>query len=193
MLTQKKPNDGPDRLQGAPRRRWLVGGLALAAGLGGAGLAWWTSTEPPAAKTEPVADDLALWKLQALTPTGAALDIAAFRGKPLLLNFWATWCPPCIEELPLLNRFYNQNSAKGWQVLGLAVDQATAVRSFLERRPLDFPTGMAGLGGVDLSKSLGNLSGGLPFTVVIGAKGNVLNRKMGRVTEDELTSWAALR
>ncbi|MGP1629909.1 MAG: TlpA family protein disulfide reductase, partial [Giesbergeria sp.] len=125
------------------------------------------------------------------TPDGAPLMLDAFRGKPLLLNFWATWCPPCIAELPLLNTFYRDHQARGWQVLGLAVDQPSAVRTFLARSPVDFPVGMAGLGGTELARSLGNLAGGLPFSVVFAANGKVLHRKMGQVKPQDLTDWVA--
>ena len=77
-------------------------------------------------------------------------------------------------------------------MLGLAVDQVAPVNAFLIKMPLSFPMAMAGMAGVELSKTLGNLSGGLPFTVVVGKSGDVLQRKMGRVTPDDLHSWAQL-
>ena len=123
---------------------------------------------------------------------GATGGLADYRGRWVLLNFWATWCPPCVEELPMLNAFYREHAAKGWQVLGLAIDQPSAVRKFLARIPLDFPVGLAGLGGTDLGRSLGNLTGGLPFTVVLGGDGRVLHRKMGQVTPDDLKLWSVL-
>ena len=119
--------------------------------------------------------------------------MAALRGKPVLLNFWAPWCPPCVEELPLLSSFYREQSAKGWQVLGLAVDQLVPVQRFLAKAPVPFPVALAGLRGVDISKSLGNLSGGLPFTVVLGSDGQVAHRKMCQVTPDDLRAWALLK
>ena len=67
------------------------------------------------------------------------------------------------------------------------------MRKFLARLPLDFPVGLAGLGGSELGRSLGNLTGGLPFTVVFGAEGRVLHRKMGQVTPQDLQKWVALR
>ena len=116
--------------------------------------------------------------------------MAALRGRPLLLNFWATWCPPCVEELPLLNAFYGEHRAKGWQVVGLAIDQPSNVRKFLERMPLDFPIALGGLGGTDLARGLGNEKGGLPFTVLFGANGSILKRKMGQLTAQDLQGWS---
>jgi peroxiredoxin len=92
----------------------------------------------------------------------------------------------------MLNAFYGEQRAKGWQVVGLAVDQPAAVRTFLQRLPLDFPVAMAGLGGTDLAKSLGNATGGLPFTVVVDAKGAIAHRKLGKVSADDLKQWAQL-
>lgn len=199
------------------RRRWLFGAAAVVAGMGGAGLAWWRAQAGregferslPSAALKP---DLversavtvaslpgseaqvltALWALELSTPSGAKLALAALRGKPLLLNFWATWCPPCVEELPLIDGFFRANAVNGWQVLGLAVDQLAAVSAFLVKTPVGFQVAMAGLPGIELSKSLGNLAGGLPFTVVIGSKGGILHRKMGRITPEDLQAWAAL-
>ncbi|MBX3586471.1 MAG: TlpA family protein disulfide reductase [Ramlibacter sp.] len=167
------------------RRRYLMGGVALAAGLAGAGVAWWRF-QPHA--VAPGAGE-ALWQLSFDAPTGPPLAMQSLQGRPLLINFWATWCPPCVEELPLLDRFYRANSAKGWQVLGLAIDQPTAVRSFLQKTPVSFPVGLAGLTGTDLGRSLGNLTGALPFTVVLDARGQVAQRKMGKVSPEDLQQW----
>jgi thiol-disulfide isomerase/thioredoxin len=169
------------------RRTWVA--AALAAGAAGAGVSWWR-LRPNEVLTE---SEQAFWGLSFNTPDGRqTLDLGAWRGKPLLLNFWATWCPPCVEELPLLNAFYEQHKAKGWQVLGLAVDQPASVIKFTEKLPIVFPVGMAGLAGADLSRTLGNPTGGLPYTVVFGADGVVLHRKIGKVSQQDLDQWVQL-
>jgi thiol-disulfide isomerase/thioredoxin len=117
----------------------------------------------------------------------------SFQGRPLLVNFWATWCAPCVEELPLINDFYRQNKVNGWQVLGLAVDKLTPVQAFLQKMPLDFPVGMAGLSGAEMARALGNLAGGLPFSVVVGANGTVVQRKLGRLHPQDLAAWLRLK
>ncbi|NML47961.1 TlpA family protein disulfide reductase [Ramlibacter sp. G-1-2-2] len=170
-----------------PSRRGLVAGVAAVAALAGAGIAWWRLREGDV-------DEAAvahLWTLDFRTPQGASLPMAGLKGKPLLVNFWATWCPPCVEEMPMLDAFYREHAAKGWQVIGLAVDQPSAVRTFLQRTPVTFPIGLAGLEGTELSKNLGNAVGGLPFSVVFGADGRVRQRRMGRVSPADLQAWSA--
>lgn len=169
------------------RRGWLYGAVALAAGATGAGLAWWRLRPGP---VEDTAVD-ALWGQTFERPEGGSLAMADLRGQKVLLNFWATWCAPCVEEMPLLDRFARENEASGWKVIGLAVDQAAAVRPFLTRVPVSFPIGLIGPGGIQLARSLGNNVGGLPFTVVIDADGRVRQRKMGQVTPAELSAWTA--
>ena len=170
------------------RRRLLYAGAGGVAALAGAGLGWWKF------RPADVAADAAsgLWPLSFDTPGGTTLAMQSLKGNPLLINFWATWCPPCVEELPLIDSFYRRNSGKKWQVVGLAIDQPSAVRAFLQRTPVSFPIGLAGLEGTQLGKSLGNLTGGLPFTVVLGAAGNIVQRRIGRVREEDLVQWERL-
>lgn len=169
------------------RRRWMVGAAGLAA-VAGAGVSWWRWL--PGEVQEGALPEF--WSSQYETPEGQVFALSSFKGQPLLVNFWATWCPPCIEEMPLLQDFYQTRRASGWQVLGLAVDQVQPVQAFLGRMPMDFPIGMAGLSGVALSKSLGNESGGLPFTVVFSPQGEVVHRQIGKLSADDLQRVGSL-
>lgn len=184
MMDEKLKGDGKP-----VDRRGLLATVGLLAALGGAGLAWWRFRPREVA----AAAEADFWALQLETPTGQPYALAGLRGRPLLVNFWATWCPPCIEELPLLDAFYAENSPKGWQVVGLAVDQAGSVRSFLGKHPVRFPVAMAGGAGSSLSRSLGNAGGGLPFSVIFGADGRILARKIGKVSAQDLVSWRDLK
>jgi len=175
------------------RRNLLYISAAAAAGAAGVGAAWLKYEPQKLTRGETNAVQDAFWALSFDTPDGQPRPMSNFRGKPLLLNFWATWCPPCVEELPLLDSFYQEQKAKGWQVLGLAVDQPSAVRKWLQARPLSFAVGMAGLSGTELSKSLGNLAGSLPFTAIFGASGALLHRKTGQVYKEDLAQWARLK
>ncbi len=127
-MTKTTPSDLPESAPVSPtvlpqapsatRRRLLYAGVAGAAAVGGAGLAWW-KFQPHAMEA---GAEQALWGMEFERPEGGVVALKSFSGKPLLLNFWATWCPPCVEELPMLNAFYREHAAKGWQVLGLAID-----------------------------------------------------------------------
>ena len=175
-----------------------TGTAALAAGAGWRVLQSMWGAPPagqpgaPVAGLSPGAQE-ALWALRVERPEGGELALAQLRGRPLVVNFWATWCPPCVHELPELDRFHAEFGARGWQVVGLAIDSPTAVREFLARRPLRFPVGLAGLAGTELARQLGNAAGGLPFTVVLDAQGQVARRKLGSTTYAELVGWAGGR
>lgn len=175
------------------RRNLLYTAAAATAGISGAAVAWLRYQPQNLTQVQTIAAQNALWAMSFDSPDGQPQKMSDFRGKTLLLNFWATWCPPCVEELPLLDEFYQRQKGKNWQVFGLAVDQPSAVRHWLKAKPLSFSVGMAGLSGTELSKALGNLAGSLPFTAVFGATGQLLHRKTGKITPEDLAQWASLR
>lgn len=164
------------------RRTWLVGGAALLAGVGAALWRWQEEPAQPQAMAE-------VWALKVLQPDGQMLSLASMRGKPLLLNFWATWCPPCVEELPMIDAFWRQHGANGMQVLALAVDRADAVKAFLGKHEVQMPVGILGPEGVSLAKNLGNAAGGLPFSVFLSADGKIYRQKLGKLSEKDLDQW----
>ena len=168
------------------RRAWLYGGVAAVAAIAGLGGALW-SRRGRATGGEQL--DAAFWAQRFDRPEGGELAFESLRGKPLLLNFWATWCPPCVEEMPMLDAFFRENSGNGWQVVGLAIDQPTSVRKFLTKTPVGYPIGLAGLQGTELVKNLGNTAGGLPFTLVLDAGGAVAARKTGKLEPGDLQAW----
>lgn len=184
---QVAPEPAVDTALATPARRrrgLLTAAVAGAAALAGGGLAWWRQAGPP--------DELAeLWTLHLPRPEGGELALASLRGKPLLINFWATWCAPCVREMPEIDRFHQVFGPRGWQVLGLAIDGQAPVRDFLARVKVGFPTALAGLDGTELVHRLGNPQGGLPFTVLIDAAGRLRQRKIGETSYAELAGWVA--
>ena len=160
-----------------------AGVLALGAGLG---TAWWRSRSPAVQLSDA---EQALWGVSAEGLGDTPLRMAVFQGKRVLVNFWATWCAPCVQELPMLNQFQAQHAGQGWQVLGLAIDQRAAVERFVQRVPIDFPVGIPGPSALALMRQLGNEQGGLPFTVALNPQGAVAQRKIGQLSSSDLKDW----
>ncbi len=181
-------NNNTDTVVQPQKRRLLGAAFAVGAvGLGaGAWLARRHANEP--LKGEPLPANF--WTHQFDTLEGQPLALSQHQGQPLLINFWATWCPPCVKEMPELQKFHEVNQPKGWAVIGLAIDGPTPVREFLAKTKVGFAIGLAGFGGTELATALGNDSGGLPFSVIIDRHGRLRQRKMGATHFDELTQWA---
>ena len=169
------------------RRTAVLGSAAAASLLAGVGAALWrggTSTQP-----SPAIGSADIWTLEFEAVPAATSPVRLVRGKPLLVNFWATWCVPCVTEMPLLDRFAREPATAGWRVIALAVDQRDAVRRFLLERGLQLPVALAGAAGIDLSRSLGNRLGALPFTCVFNSAGTASGQHLGAIDEARLESW----
>lgn len=109
-----------------------------------------------------------------------------WQGKTLVVNFWATWCPPCREEMPSFSRLQTKYSPNGVQFVGIALDTAENVISFSKQYPTTYPLLIADSEGTELTRQLGNSRLALPYTVVLAANNEVLLARLGRVSEMEL-------
>jgi thiol-disulfide isomerase/thioredoxin len=177
------------------RQLLLTGGVAAAAVAGGAAWRWRAERASQPGDGPEGADLPAFWQHSVEGMDGQPLPLRSLLGQPLLVNFWATWCPPCIREMPIIDRFHREfGAARGnqaWRVLGLAIDRREPVADFLARQPVGYLIAMAGLEGTEWSRALGNERGGLPFSVAFDARGRIRHRKLGEISEAELRAWAS--
>ena len=157
---------------------------ALAAGLG-VTVNWWR-TRPKQIAAEATAT---LFAATFHDADGQLQPLAQWRGQLLVVNFWATWCPPCVEEMPDLQQARNGYKARGVEVIGIGIDSASKIAAFRDRHRITFPLLVAGAGGSELSRALGNGSGALPYTVLIGQNGRILERHLGQVKPEQLRRW----
>lgn len=115
---------------------------------------------------------------------GVIQNLSQYKGKIILLNFWATWCPPCREEMPELSALHTKYIHKNVVVIGLAVDELRRVREFALGSPVSYPLLAAEDTGMELANNLGNTQGVLPYTVMIDTKGKVVKTYFGRIHQD---------
>lgn len=125
-----------------------------------------------------------------ITPDGKPRSLSGWRGRKVLLNFWATWCGPCRREMPLLSAAAERHADHA-VVLGIAEDTAPPVRAWLADRPVAYPVLLANEAAPGGSLSFGNTRQVLPYSVLIGTDGRILRRKMGTFSERELDEWLA--
>lgn len=128
--------------------------------------------------------------LERLDGGGMSLPDAA-GARPMLVNVWASWCAPCIEEMPELQRYHAEQDANGVQVVGIALDDRHAVEAFLQRVPVDYTILLDAPGPADAGVRLGNPAGVLPYTALVDADGRLVRQKIGPFAHGEIDAWAA--
>jgi thiol-disulfide isomerase/thioredoxin len=161
----------------------VVGALALGLGLY---YGQRPSGTEPSSRSGP--DASALLAIALPDVDGREQALGQWKGKVVVVNFWATWCAPCREEMPEFVRAQNELGGKGLQLVGIAVDQADKVRQFSSEIGLNYPALIGGYGAMELSKSLGNKLMALPFTVVINREGRVAHTQLGPLRDAQLRS-----
>lgn len=167
-------------------KKTLAGYAILATVFGVAGAIAAVKTEgkgPQAAASTPV-NNLYAQSLNDLS--GKAQPLARWKGKPLLVNFWASWCGPCVQEMPELSELAAKDGGKRFNVIGIGIDSPSNLVEFTQKTKVAYPLYVGGMSGTDLSRELGNKNGGLPFTVLIGADGQVRKTYVGRLKFEEL-------
>jgi thiol-disulfide isomerase/thioredoxin len=168
---------------------WLTRhGLILLAGLAAAGLGAWLAWARMAPDASPPLD--ALWAARMPDLRGTQVQLSALRGEPVIINFWATWCQPCKEEMPDLQRLAASELGKSVKIIGIGIDNAANMRAFAEKIGITYLLLEGGPAGLDLLKPLGNDSGGLPFTIAVNRAGKPAGSHLGRLSPDALKSLA---
>ncbi|MDN7996220.1 TlpA family protein disulfide reductase [Burkholderia multivorans] len=127
-----------------------------------------------------------LWAAPLTGVDGKPATLAAFKGQKVVVNFWASWCGPCVEEMPKLVALSHQYGQKGIRFVGIGVDSGQNVKNFLQKVKVDYPVFVSGYAGADLARNFGNTAGALPFTVVIDATGKIRETKLGQIQPAEL-------
>lgn len=165
--------------------------VILVAGAAGFGLSWWLNRPeaPQALEIErpEYRPDFTLPNM-----AGEPTAISAYDGKALLVNFWATWCPPCRREIPLLKALQTEYGDDGLQVIGIAVDEMDLVRDYNREMAFNYPVLVGQEDAVAVAEGFGIELYGLPFSVITDKNGKILRIHQGEITEDEADKLVAL-
>jgi thiol-disulfide isomerase/thioredoxin len=181
----------------------IAGGLGLAASLLTGNRPWLLRTAPvqrhlqqaPAGAPSPVPvarEGMPLPSLTLPDPDGRPTALTGLTaGRPAVINVWASWCGPCIKEMPILDAFAREQGANGVRMVGIALDDPQSVRTFLARVPVGYPILIDAAGPADAGVRLGNPRGILPYSLLVAADGTILRQWVGPLERSDLDDWAA--
>ncbi|MFN7088089.1 MAG: TlpA family protein disulfide reductase [Burkholderiales bacterium] len=175
-------------MSGSGQRRFLwFAAVAVLALVAGAGFNSWRLASRQAEQgaaaavmTTPLADLEGRWQ-----------TLGQWRGKVLVVNFWATWCAPCREETPLFVRLQDKYRERGLQFVGIAIDRREPVEAFVREFGVNYPVLLGGTESVEISRKAGNRIGALPFTLIVDRNGNIVATRLGEVKEAQLQAMLA--
>lgn len=174
----------------ATRRSYLAVGLVAAtAAAAGAGVGVWRSR----GAARDAAAVQALFAMTLPDAGGTPQPLSQWQGRPLVVNFWAPWCAPCVEEMPDLQQIRDAYRPHGVEVIGVGIDTAARIRQFRDDHRISLPLLVAGADGSRLGSLMGNTAGALPYTVLVDANGNLAERKLGRIRPEHLRAWLDAR
>jgi peroxiredoxin len=159
----------------------IVGLVALAVAAGAAvGIGRKSATDSPDPRAQ------AIFAARLPDSMGVEQDLARHRGQVMVVNFWATWCAPCIEEMPGFVRLQDKYRERGVVFVGVAIDDADAVAPFMEKLGVNYPVLTAEAAGYELLKAAGDSKGVMPYTLLIDRRGAVAQTRSGIYRESEL-------
>jgi thiol-disulfide isomerase/thioredoxin len=156
-------------------RRRLLGGIGLLA-LAAAGTGAHAFSLPPSPVFGRSFEDM----------RGARVSLSRYIGRPVLMNFWASWCAPCVREMPLLESLHHAHPELS--VVGLAIDTAANVQRFIQKVPVSYELLLGGPDGISIMRELGNKGGGLPFTAFFDKRGRSQGVVLGELTDGVLAT-----
>jgi thiol-disulfide isomerase/thioredoxin len=166
------------------KHKILIIAVALAGLAGGIYLSHWQTTRPVITADKPLTKPASQRR-----PDFALLDtddqprkIDEWDGKVVMINFWATWCPPCRREMPALHKLYETYKDKGFVIIGVAIDEKQNVIDYIDPLEIDYPVLIGDQEGIYITRDYGNRLGVLPYTVVIDRQGNIVYRHRNEIT-----------
>ncbi|MCX7672684.1 MAG: TlpA family protein disulfide reductase [Thiobacillaceae bacterium] len=166
------------------RPRWIMLAVAIAFGLMGV-LAARLVGESQTRSVQGV-NTAQLWSASLPDLAGAQQPLSQWRGRVVVINFWAPWCPPCRQEIPGFIRLQERYGARGLQFIGIALDDAFSVRQYVDEAGINYPILLGGVEGALLGQAAGNSRGGLPYTLLLDRQGRPVAGLVGAVSERRL-------